>query len=86
MKNISLLLTLCCQLGIQIAQAQQIEVSNLKKHIYYLADDKMQGRGTGSKEVFKAADNILKRNSKNTNLSLKVKKATANPSKPKSGK
>ena len=60
MKNISLLLTISCLLGIHMGRAQQIEVSNLKKHIYYLADDKMQGRGTGSKEVFKAADYIEK--------------------------
>ncbi|RZF59582.1 M20/M25/M40 family metallo-hydrolase [Sphingobacterium corticibacterium] len=38
----------------------QINQENLKKHIYYLADDKMQGRGTGSKQVKKAAEYIEK--------------------------
>lgn len=38
----------------------QINQENLKKHIYYLADDKMQGRGTGSKQVKKAAKYIEK--------------------------
>ncbi len=38
----------------------QINQKNLKKHIYYLADDKMQGRGTGSKQVKKAAEYIEK--------------------------
>lgn len=36
----------------------QISQENLKKHIYYLADDNMKGRGTGSKEVKKAANYI----------------------------
>ena len=60
MKNINLFLILCLLCLTKYAQAQQIEISNLKKHIYYLADDKMKGRGTGSKEVFKAADYIEK--------------------------
>lgn len=38
----------------------QIDQQNLKKHIYYLADDNMKGRGTGSKEVKKAAKYIEK--------------------------
>ncbi|HLT88579.1 MAG TPA: M20/M25/M40 family metallo-hydrolase [Sphingobacterium sp.] len=38
----------------------QINQENLKKHIYYLADDKMQGRATGSKQVKKAAKYIEK--------------------------
>lgn len=38
----------------------QIHQDNLKKHIYYLADDKMKGRATGSKEVQKAAKYIEK--------------------------
>ena len=38
--------------------AQQIEIKNLKKHIYHLADDKMKGRATGSAELEKAADYI----------------------------
>lgn len=38
----------------------QINENNLKKHVYFLASDKMKGRGTGSKEVFKAANYIEK--------------------------
>ncbi len=60
MKNINLFLIVCALFVTKVAQAQQIEIPNLKKHIYYLADDKMQGRGTGSKEVFKVADYIEK--------------------------
>ncbi|MFV0177869.1 peptidase M28, partial [Empedobacter falsenii] len=43
-----------------ISFAQDVEVKNLKKHIYYLADDKMKGRGTGSDENLKAAKYIAK--------------------------
>ena len=39
----------------------QIRQDKLKKHIYYLASDKMKGRGTGSTEVKKAADYIEKK-------------------------
>ncbi|MHC8948078.1 M20/M25/M40 family metallo-hydrolase [Sphingobacterium hungaricum] len=42
-----------------LATAQIVE-KNLKKHISYLSSDKMKGRGTGSKEVSKAADYIEK--------------------------
>jgi Zn-dependent M28 family amino/carboxypeptidase len=41
------------------ANAQQINQSNLKKHISYLADDKLKGRGTGSAEEKLAADYII---------------------------
>lgn len=40
--------------------AQEIEVKNLKKHVYFLADDKMKGRGTGSEENLKVAKYIAK--------------------------
>ena len=40
--------------------AQEIEISKLKKHIYYLADDKMKGRATGSTELAKAGNYIEK--------------------------
>jgi Zn-dependent M28 family amino/carboxypeptidase len=40
--------------------SQEIDVKNLEKHVYYLASDKMKGRGTGSKENQKAADYIVK--------------------------
>lgn len=53
------LLTLFSVLSLQgIAQYSNPEL--VKKHINYLASDKMKGRGTGSKEVFKAADYIEK--------------------------
>ncbi|SUJ17018.1 Aminopeptidase S [Sphingobacterium spiritivorum] len=48
------------QLGMKTGYAQEIDQSILKKHIYFLASDKMKGRGTGSKEVKKAADYIEK--------------------------
>ncbi|KKX52290.1 hypothetical protein L950_0200890 [Sphingobacterium sp. IITKGP-BTPF85] len=54
-----ILLTLFSVLSLQgIAQYSNPEL--VKKHINYLASDKMKGRGTGSKEVFKAADYIEK--------------------------
>jgi Zn-dependent M28 family amino/carboxypeptidase len=43
-----------------LINAQNIEVKNLKKHVYFLADDKMKGRGTGSKENNKASNYIQK--------------------------
>lgn len=38
--------------------AQEIEAKNLKEHVYFLASDKMKGRGTGSKQNLKAAKYI----------------------------
>ncbi len=38
--------------------AQEIETKNLKDHVYFLASDKMKGRGTGSKQNLKAAKYI----------------------------
>ncbi|TDS15906.1 M20/M25/M40 family metallo-hydrolase [Sphingobacterium paludis] len=38
----------------------QMDTERLKKHIYFLADDNMKGRGTGSKQVKKAANYIEK--------------------------
>ena len=40
--------------------AQQIEVEQIKKHVYYLASDKMKGRGTGSKQANKASEYVKK--------------------------
>jgi Zn-dependent M28 family amino/carboxypeptidase len=40
--------------------AQEIDINRLKKHIYFLADDKMKGRATGSKELAKSAKYIEK--------------------------
>ncbi|WP_270088288.1 M20/M25/M40 family metallo-hydrolase [Sphingobacterium sp. SYP-B4668] len=47
-------------IGSKVSIAQQIDTVLLKKHIYYLADDKMKGRGTGSKEVKNAAKYVEK--------------------------
>ncbi|MFD2597736.1 M20/M25/M40 family metallo-hydrolase [Sphingobacterium corticis] len=44
-----------CVSGIASAQ---INSANLKKHIYFLASDEMEGRETGSKQVAEAADYI----------------------------
>ena len=41
--------------------AQQIKVSQLKKDVAYLADDKLEGRGTGEKGCEMAADYIAGR-------------------------
>lgn len=43
--------------GVSVAQVNQ---DNLKKHVYFLAADKMKGRATGSKEGNKAAKYIQK--------------------------
>ncbi|TNE82094.1 MAG: M20/M25/M40 family metallo-hydrolase [Bacteroidetes bacterium] len=42
----------------QISIAQSVSVENLKKHVYTLADDKYQGRGTGEKGEKKSASYI----------------------------
>jgi len=47
-------------LALSLSGMAQIQPKNLKKHIYYLSSDQMKGRGTGSKEVEKAADYIEK--------------------------
>lgn len=45
-----------------LSQAQSLEISekNLNKHVYYLASDKLKGRGTGTPEEAKAAKYIAK--------------------------
>ena len=43
-----------------LINAQNIEVKNLKKHVYFMAEDNMKGRGTGSKENNKASNYIQK--------------------------
>lgn len=45
--------------------AQQIEVEQIKKHVYFLASDKMKGRGTGSKQANKASEYVKKHFKKN---------------------
>ena len=41
-----------------VSFGQQINSANLKKHIRYLADDKLKGRGTGTQEELTAANYI----------------------------
>ncbi|AEI49111.1 M20/M25/M40 family metallo-hydrolase [Runella slithyformis] len=41
-------------------QAPRPDADRIAKHIYYLASDKMKGRGTGSKENAKAANYLIK--------------------------
>ena len=43
---------------INISFGQQINVANLKKHIKYLASDKLKGRGTGTQDELTAANYI----------------------------
>lgn len=57
MRKIILSLTLLTTMSFW---AQDIEQERLKKHVYYLASDKMKGRGTGSKQNLKAAKYIAK--------------------------
>lgn len=56
-----LVLAICLFLASSpIALSQEIDLDLLKKHVYHLADDKMKGRGTGSKQNKKAAKYIEK--------------------------
>lgn len=43
-----------------LLSAQQISQDKLKQHIGYLADDKLQGRGSGTPSELKAAKYIAK--------------------------
>lgn len=52
------ILSLIFLLTSSVSFSQEIEIGRLKKHVYYLADDKMKGRGTGSKQTKKAAKYI----------------------------
>lgn len=56
MKKFLILLCLTCQ----SAFAQLPSPENISRHVYKLASDKMQGRGTGSKENKKAAKYVSK--------------------------
>lgn len=55
MKYLFFIIFLCS--GISIS-AQNISADNLKRHISFLASDKLQGRGTGTKSELKAAKYI----------------------------
>lgn len=58
MKNLNLFFFIIFISLFSVVHGQDIEIKNLKKHIYYLADDNMKGRGTGSQELAKAAQYI----------------------------
>lgn len=60
MKRLKYLLPLLFCILTTFSFAQDIEIKNLKKHIYFLADDNMKGRPTGSKELAKSAKYIEK--------------------------
>lgn len=60
MKYISILFLFIFNLCCALSTAQEIDISNLKKHIYFLSSDKMKGRATGSKELKKAGAYIEK--------------------------
>lgn len=60
MKQLNLLLLLVFCLSTSASLAQEIDINNLKKHVYYLSSDNMQGRATGSKQLRKAANYIEK--------------------------
>ncbi|RYE38878.1 MAG: M20/M25/M40 family metallo-hydrolase [Sphingobacteriales bacterium] len=53
--------------------AQQVDIENLKRHVFFLASDKMKGRGTGSKQNLKAAK-YIERQFKSYNLTPLGKK------------
>ena len=58
MKLISLITALL--LAVSSCFAQEISEKNLRKHVAYLASDKLQGRGTGTPAELKAAEYIAK--------------------------
>ena len=60
MKSISVCLILFVLFACSPGVAQKIEDKNIKKHIQYLADDKLQGRQTGSEGERLAMDYIQK--------------------------
>lgn len=58
MKYITAILFLCSGLT---SYAQEIEINKLREHVYFLASDKLKGRGTGSKQNLQAAKYIAKK-------------------------
>ena len=55
-----LLTTLCILTGLSFSYGQNISTKEIKKHISYLASDKLKGRGTATAEETLAADYIAK--------------------------
>ncbi len=60
MKSISVCLIVCVLFACSPGVAQKIEEKNIQKHIKFLADDKLQGRQTGSEGERMAMDYIQK--------------------------
>jgi Peptidase family M28/PDZ domain len=58
MQKLLVLLTLCC--CSLMATAQNFDSKRIKKHVAFLASDRLKGRGTGSPEELKAAEYIAK--------------------------
>jgi len=56
-KNLWMILLL---LSSTITKAQSVSTENLRKHIYYLADDKLKGRAPGTAGEKKAANYVVK--------------------------
>lgn len=73
MKNLSLLFCFMFFIKLSSVFGQEVEIKNLKKHIFHLADDKMKGRATGSRELKKAA-NYIEREFKKYGLQPKGEK------------
>jgi Peptidase family M28/PDZ domain len=59
MKSIFFLIVTCCVI-FQNAHSQDISTKNIKKHISFLASDKLKGRGTGTADEMLAAQYISK--------------------------
>ncbi len=73
MKNLSLLFCFMFFIKLSSVFGQEVEIKNLKKHIFHFADDKMKGRATGSRELKKAA-NYIEREFKKYGLQPKGEK------------
>lgn len=58
MRNLVLFFYFILFCNITCSYGQDVDIKNLKKHVYYLADDKMKGRATGSQELENAANYI----------------------------
>ncbi|MFI5204224.1 MAG: M20/M25/M40 family metallo-hydrolase [Flavobacteriales bacterium] len=58
MRKFAFLLTIFISFGLSAQQKSPFQEKNIKKHITYLADDKLEGRGTGSSGEIIAAEYI----------------------------
>lgn len=60
MKQLNFLFLLVFCLSVNASLAQEIDTNILKRHVFFLSSDNMQGRATGSKQLQKAAKYIEK--------------------------